>query len=85
MRNTSYPDLEMMLQKIYKLLHFFNRYVFQNYDDDDDDDDDDDNCSVVWFTDERRVALFPAGIIVRDPHHCESPTRREQDMNLCTT
>ena len=37
---------------------------------------------VVWLTDERRLALFPAGIIVRDPHHHESPTRREQDLNL---
>ena len=32
---------------------------------------------VVWLTDERRLALFPAGTIVRDPHHRESPTRRE--------
>ena len=22
---------------------------------------------------------------VRDPHHRESPTRREQDLNLCRT
>ena len=29
---------------------------------------------VVWLTDGRRLALFPAGIIVRDPHHRESPT-----------
>ena len=35
------------------------------------------NCFVVWLTDERRLALFPAGTIVRDPHHRESPTRRE--------
>ena len=40
---------------------------------------------VVWLTDERRFALFPAGTIVRDPHHCESPTRREQDLNLYRT
>ena len=32
---------------------------------------------VAWLTDEKRLALFPAGIIVRNPHHCESPTRRE--------
>ena len=32
------------------------------------------NFFVVWLTDERRLALFPAGTIVRDPHHCESPT-----------
>ena len=31
---------------------------------------------VVWLTDERRLALFPAGTIVRDPHHYESKTRR---------
>ena len=34
---------------------------------------------VVWFTDKRRVGLFPAKTIVRDPHHCESPTCCEQD------
>ena len=43
------------------------------------------NCFVVWLTDERRLALFPAGTIVRDPHHLESPTRNEQDLNLCRT
>ena len=37
---------------------------------------------VVWSTDERRLALFPAGTIVRDPHHRESPTHREQGLNL---
>ena len=33
---------------------------------------------AVWLTDERRLALFPAGTIVRDPHHRESltPTSR---------
>ena len=35
---------------------------------------------VVWLTDERCLALFPAGTIVRDPHYRESPTRREQDL-----
>ena len=44
------------------------------------------NCFfMVWLTDERRLALFPAETIVRDPHHRESPTRREQDMNLRRT
>ena len=43
------------------------------------------NCFVVWLTDERRLALFPAGTIVGDPHHLESPTRREQDLNLRRT
>ena len=31
---------------------------------------------VVWLTDESRLALFPAGTIVRDPHHCKFMTRR---------
>ena len=50
-------------------------------DDDDDDDDDDDE----WLTDEMRLALFPAGTIVRDPYHRASPTRREQGLNLRRT
>ena len=40
---------------------------------------------MIWLTDERRLTLFPAGTIVRDPHHRESPTHREQDLNLCRT
>ena len=40
---------------------------------------------VVWLTDERRLASFPAGTIDRDPHHRESPTHREQDLNLPRT
>ena len=40
---------------------------------------------VVWLTNERCLALFPAGTIVRHPHHRESPTRREQGVNLCRT
>ena len=41
---------------------------------------------VVWLTDQRRLALFPARTIVRDPHHCESPTRREfKKENLMQT
>ena len=35
---------------------------------------------MVRFTDERRLALFPAGTTVRGPHHRESPTRREQGL-----
>ena len=31
---------------------------------------------MVWLIDERRLALFPAGTIVKDPHHRESLTRR---------
>ena len=38
---------------------------------------------VVWLTDKKHLALFPAGTIVRDPHHPESPTCREQDLHLC--
>ena len=40
---------------------------------------------VIWLTDERRLALFPAGIIVRDPHHRISPTRHKQGLNLRRT
>ena len=40
---------------------------------------------MVWLTDERRLALFPAGTIVRDPHHLESPSRLEQALNLRRT
>ena len=40
---------------------------------------------VVWLTDERHLALFSAGIIVRYSLHHESPTRRKQDLNLCRT
>ena len=43
------------------------------------------NCFVVWSTDETPSALFPLGTIVRDPHHCESPTRREQSLSLRRT
>ena len=43
------------------------------------------NYFMVWLTDERRLTLFPAATIVRDPHHRESLTHREQDMNLCRT
>ena len=48
-------------------------------------DIDDELFFVVWLTDERRLALFPAGTIVRDPHHREFPTRREQGLNLHRT
>ena len=40
------------------------------------------NCFVVWLTDEKRLALFQARTTIRDPRHHESPTRREQDLNL---
>ena len=34
---------------------------------------------VVWLTDERCLALFPARTTARNPHYRESPTRGEQD------
>ena len=40
---------------------------------------------VVWLNDERRLALFSAGTIVRDHHHRESPTPRGQVLNLRRT
>ena len=40
---------------------------------------------MKWLTDERRLASFPAGTIVREPHHRESPTHSEQDLNLRRT
>ena len=43
------------------------------------------NFFVVWLTNERGIAFFPAGAIFRDTHYRESPTRREQDLNLCRT
>ena len=43
------------------------------------------NCFVIWLTNQRRLVLFPAGTIARDPHHRESPTRREQGLNLRRT
>ena len=38
---------------------------------------------VVWLTDEKRLALFPA--TVRNLHYCESPKFRKQDLNLRRT
>ena len=35
------------------------------------------NCLVVWLTNERGLALFPAGTTTRDPHHRESQTHRD--------
>ena len=54
------------------------RYLDDQKQKNDDDDDDELFCGMVG----RRKAfnLFPAGTIVRDPHHLESPTRHEQDL-----
>ena len=40
------------------------------------------NCFVACFTNERNLALFPAGAIVRYPHHCELSTRREHVQHV---
>ena len=40
---------------------------------------------MVWLTEEGRLAFFPAGTIVGDPHHRKSLTRHEQGSNLCRT
>ena len=40
------------------------------------------NC-FCGMADRRKVlSLIPAGTIVRDPHHRESPTRRDQGLEL---
>ena len=40
------------------------------------------NFFVAWLTDERRLALFPAGPIARDCHHRQYLTHFLQDLNL---
>ena len=40
------------------------------------------NCFCCRLTDERGLFLFADGTIVRDPHYCKFPLRREQDLNL---
>ena len=40
---------------------------------------------VKLLTDERRLALFLAGTIVRDSQHRKSLTRRKHDLNLHET
>ena len=37
---------------------------------------------MVWLTNEKHLALFLVGTIVRDPQHRESPIRRKQDLNF---
>ena len=46
------------------------------------DDNDDDELFLWYGWPTKGVALFPAGTIVRDPHHRESPTRRGQGSSL---
>ena len=43
------------------------------------------NCFVVWLTNERHLALFLAGTIVRNTHHLQSLTLCEQELNLPRT
>ena len=40
---------------------------------------------VVWMTEEKRLALLPAGTIFRDPHYRESPRCCEPILGLCWT
>ena len=40
---------------------------------------------VEWLSYEKRLASFPVGGIVRDPHDLEFPTPPEQDLNLLRT
>lgn len=40
------------------------------------------NFFVVWIAEERSLVLFPAGTVIRDPHHCESLTCHDQVLNL---
>ena len=41
------------------------------------------NCFYfIWFTNERILALFSAGMLVRDIHYHNSSAGREQDTNL---
>ena len=40
---------------------------------------------MEWLIDERRLGLFLAGTIPRDPHHRESLTHQEYDMNVRRT
>ena len=51
----------------------FRTNKLSHLDDDDDDDEGELFCGLV---------LFLAGAVIRKPHHCESPARRKQDLNL---
>ena len=79
--------IEEIQERALKLLYSdsYSSYNSLLLNDDDDDDDDDDDCFCVWLTDKRCLGLFPAGTTDRDPHHRESLTRREQDLNLRRT
>lgn len=51
----------------------FRTNKLSHLDDDDDDDEGELFCGLV---------LFLARAVIRKPHHCESPARRKQDLNL---
>ena len=40
------------------------------------------DCFMIWLTDDKHLALFPAGTIFRGPQYRESPTHREQGLDL---
>ena len=43
------------------------------------------NCFCGMVDRRKRLALFPAETIVRDPHHRESPPVHKKDLNMCRT
>ena len=43
------------------------------------------NCFCGMVDKRKSFNLFPPGIIVRDPHHRESPTLSEKNFNLYIT
>ena len=43
------------------------------------------NCFCGTADRRKTFDPIPAGIIARDPHYRESPSRREQDLNLRRT
>ena len=67
--------------RIWQALTVKWQLIVINFEDDEDDEDE----LFLWLTDERRLALFSAGTIVRNTYHRESPTRREQNLNLRRT
>ena len=68
----------------YKLYSTHYIYIYPKCDDDDGDDDDGE--LFLWYGwSTKGIVLFPAGINVRDPHHCEYLARYKQDLNLHRT
>ena len=43
------------------------------------------NCFCEWLIDQKRLSLFPAGIIVKDSYHIKSSKCREQLLNVHKT